>query len=210
MLDKFVDLSGQTPLAQGQTQFVYPHPDIPGVLVKTMKPRPPRRPSLRYSAWRYGKFRLWHREYSEYISLLARTGVHFRRLPRYYGFCETSNGPGFLTEHLRGPGGGLAPILRNVLNDARDKDHLMALRADVEALIKDLSTNDVVFGDLTSKNLVVVGQDLDQLRIVDGLGTYTLIPIKQFSRYANNNSISKWRRSLLEDVDKAIAAQSGN
>lgn len=206
MLEKFVDLSGQTPLAQGDTQFVYPHPDIPGVLIKTMKPRSPRRQSLRYSAWRYGKYRLWHREYSEYISLLARTGAHFRRLPRYYGFCETSNGPGFLTEYLRGPDGGLAPILSKVLNNARGKDHLLALRADVEALIKDLSTNNVVFGDLTSKNLVVVGPGQDQLRIVDGLGTYTLIPIKQFSRVANNNSISRWRRILLEDVDHAIKA----
>lgn len=209
MLEKFVDLSGQTPLAQGQTQFVYPHPDVPGVLVKTMQSRPRKRRSLRYSAWRYGTFRLWHREYSEYISLLARTGAHFRRLPRYYGFCETSNGPGFLTQYLKGPDGGLAPILRKVLDNARDKDHLLALRADVEALITDLSTNDVVFGDLTSKNLVVVGPDQDQLRIVDGLGTYTLIPIKQFSRYANNHSIARWRGILLGDVDAAIAALDG-
>ncbi|MEP2027422.1 MAG: YrbL family protein [Paracoccaceae bacterium] len=210
MLEKFIDLSDQKPLAQGQTQFVYQHPEVPGILVKTMKPRSPRRQSLRYSAWRYGKYRLWHREYSEYISLLARTGGHFDRLPRYYGFCETSNGPGFLTEYLKGPDGGLAPILRKVLDNARDKDHLLALRMDVEALTNELSTNNVVFGDLTSKNLVVVGPDQDRLKMVDGLGTYTLIPIKQFSRYANNNSISRWRRNLLGDVDEVIKALDAN
>lgn len=206
MLEKFIDLSDQKPLAQGQTQFVYPHPDLPDVLVKTMKPRPPRRQSFRYSAWRYGKFRLWHREYSEYISLLSRMGAHFDRLPRYHGFCETSNGPGLLTEYLKGPNGGLAPILRKVLDNARSKDHLIALRTDVEALTDELSANNVVFGDLTSKNLVVVGPDLDRLKMVDGLGTYTLLPIKQFSRYANDKSISRWRKDLLGDVDEAIKA----
>ena len=73
-----------------------------------------------------------------------------------------------------------------------------------------ICTNSVVFGDLTSKNLVVVGPDQNQLRIVDGLGTYTLFPIKQFSRYANNNSISRWRKILLGDVDQAIKALNAN
>lgn len=209
MLSSYIDLSNQTPIAKGGSQFVYAHPEDHDVLIKTMQPKPNRRRTLfRYDDWRYDHMRLWQREYSEYIALLARFGAHFDRLPRYYGFCDTNEGPGYLTECLKGANGQMAPTLTALLKDPDvSPNHVARLRVDAGALVDDLRQGHVIFRDLTAKNIVVTGADMDRLKLIDGLGTYAILPIRQLSRRINDRSVAKWEARLMADIDGLIAAR---
>ena len=210
MLDRgqsstIIDLSGQEPVAHGRKQSIYVHPDNPEILVKILTEGPePRRLLPRYSEYRYGSYRPWHREASEYLAVLNRGSTEIERLSRVCGFAPTSKGPALLVEKLTGPDGGLAPTLRDLVRATKpgsgDRERL---RAEVEDLLADLYRARIIVGDLHAGNIVRARERGDRLTVIDGLGERTLLPFTQLSETAYRAAFNRRRLGLMRMIDKA-------
>lgn len=200
-----LDLSGQKPLAAGRKQSVYDHPEIAGLLVKILTDGPERRRLFpRYSEYRYGSYRPWHREASEYLSILNRGSAEIERLSRFYGFVPTTSGPGLVVEKLTGPDGRLAPTLREqVRATPKGSQQRDLLRAEVEDLLGDLSRARIIVGDLHAGNIVRAAERDNRLVIVDGLGERTLLPLTQISNTAYRAAHERRRRNLMRTIERA-------
>ncbi|MGR3660296.1 MAG: YrbL family protein [Paracoccaceae bacterium] len=200
-----IDLSGKEPIAKGRKQSVYDHPDDPKTLVKVLTEGPePRRLIPRYSEFRYGSYRPWHREISEYLSLLNR-GVHeIGRLSALHGLATTSHGPALLVEKLTGPDGHLAPTLRQMIRaTAPGSRERGSLEEEVGDLLDDLDRGRIIVGDLHPGNIVRAVERDGRLVVIDGLGERTLIPITQFSNLAYRFAHQSRRRNLMRRIKEA-------
>ena len=205
-----VDLTGKQALAKGRKQSVYDHPDDPRTLIKVLTEGPePRRLVPRYSEFRYGSFRPWHREISEYLSLLNRGVREIDRLSAFHGLAATSRGPGMLVEKLTRPDGQLAPTLRQLVRaTAPQSQERSLLEEEVGDLLADLDRGRIIVGDLHPGNIVRAVERADNLVVIDGLGERTLVPITQFSNLAYRAAHESRRRNLMR-VLKETRQRSG-
>lgn len=201
-----IDLSDAKPLSHGRDQQIFQHPDHPDRLIKTLKPDRPTKRIKRYASWRYRHLRGWHRDISEYIAMLARNGRHCDRLPRFFGICDTSHGPGYCVEKMTAPDGSLAPTLAQfIARPDQTAAMLNAVRTDLHALFDTLVTDRIDFHDSHGGNIVITGADNPRLMIIDGIGSATLIPLTQFSDRAFHRMTRQARQKLVGTVDAAIA-----
>lgn len=207
MLKHFVDLTESTPIGEGTSQLVFQHPDLQNVVVKVLKTNRPQRTFLKYRNWRYGALKTWHQEVEEYIALLSRVGHYCDRIPRFHGFCETSSGIGVMTEKIYGFDGRLAPSLTQVLQSHElTFEKAQAIRIDVIDLFVTLRGLRINFCDIHCDNLVLGRRgECEKLVVIDGLGSYTLFPIKQFSSFVYGKSMKKRLNNILPVIDKRIA-----
>jgi hypothetical protein len=194
----FIDLSGRIPLAKGRKQSVYEHPEDKTKLVKVLTEGPePRRLLPRYSELRYGSFRSWHREISEYLSLLNRGVPEIDRLSVFHGLASTTLGPGLLVEKLTGADGQLAPTLRQMVRATAPQSRERGILAEeVRDLLMDLEHGRIIVADLHAGNIVRAQERNGRLVVIDGLGERTLIPMTQFSRRAYKVAQESRRRNL--------------
>lgn len=208
----FLDLEGERPIATGVKQSVYQHPEEPGHLVKVLTNGPEERRLLpRYAEFRYGSFRPWHREMSEYLSILSRGAREIDRLVGFHGLVSTSKGPGLIVEKLTGPDGGLAPTLRQLVKASKPGSReRRALRRELEALLDDLFRARIIVGDLHAGNIVQAAERANRLVVIDGLGERTLLPVTQFSDLAYRISFRRRRDKLLRMVDGGARDPGGS
>ncbi|WP_426702316.1 YrbL family protein [Rhodanobacter sp. Col0626] len=187
------------PIASGQHRLVFQHPDVPGSLVKVMRPELVERNS-RDEPWyrrlaRTGPYRGFVREFNEYLaSRHASTGLS--PLARVLGLVETDLGPGLVVEKIASDDGALAPNL-----DAWIRHHGLTddMRAALDRLLAQLLEHNVIAADLHAWNLVCEEKPGEPLRLVmiDGFGEKNFIPLRSMSRRNNTaRTRSKFRRML--------------
>jgi hypothetical protein len=209
--DDYVDLSGARPAFIGSERAIFEDPRSPETLIKVCKAgheakasrRGDLQPRLRsrwsYSQWRYGEMRGWQREYEEYIALLWRTQTLPSFVARYYGFCQTSRGPGMVVEKVRGPDGGLAATLRAAFDGDPHDPRLPGL---IEEFFDALIACGCVVKDLHPNNIAVAGS-LDRLVLVDGLGDGVVPKIKKVSGSLRQRYFEAKRQEFLAKLDRA-------
>ncbi|MDO6590868.1 MULTISPECIES: YrbL family protein [Rhodobacterales] len=206
MSNSYYDLSRQSHLAEGRGQLIFQHPKKKNRLIKVVKPNEKKRILKRYSVWRYNRLRGWQRELSEYIATLSRTGTHCDRLTRYYGFCDTSYGPGIVVEKISDPNGYLAPTFSSYLNKMQHSATTLAkLRNDVEELFDTLNRDQVHFHDIHQRNIVVSGDTNPRLMVIDGLGNPALMPFTQFSKRAFRKIAMSGKDRILKAIDRSTS-----
>ncbi len=172
------------------------------MLVKVLTEEPEKRRLIpRYGEFRYGSFRPWHREASEYLAVLNRGARGIERLSGFYGFVPTSRGPGLLVEKLTGPDGRMAPTLRDLIRATEQGSRMRdILRDEVEELLADLYEARIIVGDLHARNIVRATERDNRLVVIDGLGERTLFPITQFSQRAYKSAHERRRRLLMRSI----------
>lgn len=201
MPDKIINLDGQEPVGAGAQQTVYQHPTAPDQLIKVARPTKKRYEGRRPASRRYRQMRIWHLEVSEYLTAMARLGHHFDRMPRMYGFCDTSLGPGYVVERIKTPSGALAPELKTVLTALNgDQARYDALFADANQLFDDLLAAGVEWKDIGLQNALVTGDAGPKLVIVDGIGNTAFIPLTQLSRRIFKMRNQRDRQVFLETM----------
>ncbi|SFR59507.1 PhoP regulatory network protein YrbL [Yoonia tamlensis] len=201
-----IDLSTQTALAYGGHQVIFRHPDFDDRVIKVARKRIPRSWHFGRNKSRYGPLRDWHRTTNEYISMLSKTGAHCPRIPRQYGFEETSMGPAMICELFSGPGNTLAPTLGDMICQSHtDIGFLDEIRDDLTAMFDDLIAAGIEFEDLNPRNIVVT-QNAQRVRlvIVDGLGSPALFPLTTFGARIFKKVMTKRRDTLVGQVNMAI------
>ncbi len=208
-LPNFIDLDLGTRIGGGQYYNVYEFPDLPGVLVKTVradladengfhrKANPIRRRRL------LGIYGAMARELNEFLIQLRRRRGLLGKLPfaRPYGFVQTREGLGLVVEKIADRTGRIAPTLRDLCRSGRfEPFHLTALNT----LLDRCKREHVVLGDVNGQNIVFTdGRDGEpEFVVIDGLGEKAAIPIHSVSRYFNGRRVERLRQRMLADIQK--------
>ena len=207
-----IELAAENRLTAGSGSYVFQHPHDDGLLLKVFKPGASKQ-SLKSvfqpEKRRYGRLREWFVEYHHYIACLHRKGRCPDYLPRFCGFTDTSLGPAQVVEKISDEASSsLALTMKQYLAapDA-DTDAVFSLSA---RLFDAFGRDRMIFRDLNLSNICVVrdgGGTPERLVVVDGLGDFTLIPLRTYS----DTAYRKWHRSAHAKFDRnmrnAIAAR---
>lgn len=208
-------LKSGIPLAKGATRLIFLHPESPDFLVKVMRldvverHRGARKWWLRWLR-RYDPYLVFLREIHEFVAAHAALGCAAPFAQVVHGFAETDLGLGLVVGAVRGPDGALAPTLAQLIARGDfDDEASQALEETLDAVLQ----SNIVLADLHERNLVYQQCDGGAPRfvIIDGLGTSTLIPVKDWSRLINRCSKSRRVARLRRRIAGRLAAlEAGN
>ncbi len=168
---RWIDLEPYTPLARGRSRLIFDHPQQPNRLLKVISPekraRAHKKFVLRPSRRRFKALRGTFAELEEYLALLARNEKLPEFLPRFFGFVDTSFGPGQIVEKICLDGNDLAPALSSWRDtDLQEKDVAELL----DNLLQEIERAGMMASDLSANNIVIARQPVLRLVVVDGFG----------------------------------------
>ncbi|WP_114965341.1 YrbL family protein [Alkalilacustris brevis] len=212
---KRLEVSTADLVAVGGQKHVYRVSGAPDTLVKVVRPdrfhkMPPSKDKvfrrlgrrLLPSRRRFGPYWEWNRELEEFIASLARLHTLPTFVPRPLGFVETTNGIGYLVEHIRSADGTTAPNLRKYVAENGFDERL---EVKVNDLFSDIDSYRFVISDVRASNLVYgrrVGDLDDRIFVVDGLYEATFIRLRTMCGAAFRRFNIRKRRRLLEELKK--------
>jgi hypothetical protein len=203
------------PLAKGNVRLVFEHPSNPALLVKVMRPD---HVESRYgggAAWfrrgrRFEHYLLFVREIREYVATYAAAGHAVLFAQQVCGLVETDLGLGLVTEAALGSDGKLAPTLAKLVQIGQfDPEAEEAL----ERFFVDLLGSVLVISDLHERNVVYAcGRDgKRRFVMIDGLGSSTILPFKNWSGWLNRRSkVKRIARLRLRIAGRVAAYLAGN
>ncbi|MGB1069450.1 MAG: YrbL family protein [Henriciella sp.] len=180
-----IDLSNTKAFAQGGNRVCYQHPDDENICLKITHAGLPQK--LKSQAPWYKKYRDESRfddnirEHAAYRqrAILQNDPVIWDHLAKWYGFHETSLGMASATELILNDGEIAETLETYLYKNGKDHEITEAIRQ-FEAWLKDtlLLTKNII-----PHNLVVKKQDDGlQLKIIDGLGCASFIPLPEMNR----------------------------
>lgn len=211
-----IDLAGWRLLKSGSTRNIHENDELPGILLKTLKPETVDAAGhfRAYEWWKkgrpHGAYFAFRREIDEFIVLCRRHyGRELRDLPfaRIYGLVLTSAGLGLAIERISDADGRLAPTMVDLVRQRKfDERHIQAMERFL-ARCRDLH---LVFGDLTANNIVYTEtrDPQGEFVAVDGLGEKAAIPVHRWFKLLNDRKIERVRRRLLRAVPAGLGQAS--
>lgn len=230
-LSTFLDLSLCTPLRRGQLRDVYAHPELENVLVKVIRAdrvtatgetRPWKQKYLNirrdrrlqipftYAGKRkWGLYASFYRELREQLraarAVYPQVDFQFPFAP-VLGLVWTTQGLGLMAQKMVGPDGALAPTLRELIRAGSfTPEHL----AKLDAFFDLAAARHVVFGDLNASNLVLAaGREGSRIVCVDGIGEKALIPVHEWSAWANGRKLRRLRDRMMGSITRRLPADA--
>ena len=198
-------------VATGVQRAVYLHPLDPTKLIKVLRPAGsvPRRTNFNGIVDRLlpgTRLRQIHKEYTEYLRVMLNHPEPDFHTPiaHMFGFTQTSEGLGCITERVMEPGrqvgetlgakaaaGTLTPAHIAMLNDTVHRIYANDIRA------SDMNPNNFVFGQRDNGT----GPGPEECVLVDGFGDIHAIPVRSMARWSN--------RMGLDDSCKRLARNTG-
>ena len=195
-----------TPINQGRTRLIYPHPTSSDLLVKVMRPevlsKLARRPWLRLI--RPGKAsRLMEMELKHQIFLHSR-GESAPFIQKVFSLEKTDLGKGLVVEALRTQAGAYAPTLGHLIKTgafASAERELLAAHAE------DILRSRCVVYDFNMDNLVLAYRDGTgpSFVMVDGFGERELIKKRTLIRALNDPFKKCKLEKFLRKVDRVTS-----
>jgi hypothetical protein len=204
MWNKTVDLSNVEPLFVGGERLVYQDPRFNDCLIKLPRFNNGRENKIknrnvkRYSKWRYGVMRSWFKEQEEYLALLWREQKVPNFIAGFYGYCDTSEGPGMVVEKITDVEGRVAKTVA-AIKTSLSKDEAELLLVLIDDFFDKMIEFNCVAKDLHMANVAVSG-DFSRLVLIDGLGDGVLIKLKKYSRTLRENDMNKKRKRFKEYI----------
>lgn len=142
-------------------------------------------------------YREWHSEYEEYIAALKKIGQCPDFLPRYLGFVNTSYGTALVVEKAHDEGSTNVASTLDAFIGTSDCGRVSEL---LEDFFSKIARHQIVFRDLEPANLCVI-KNTDgtpvNITCVDGLGDFTLIRVRVWSKLAYRIWHKRERTRLL-------------
>ncbi len=202
-----VRLDGLEPVARGRESEIFVRPNKPSQLVKVARSdwaERARASRLRgwWRRWRgTGPYRNVYRRERAYLDAMMRAAEIGRPPPLAHprGMILTDRGLGVVVQKIRARDGGVAPTLKRLHREGRlDADLVDALTRFAE----DVRAFHIVAHDLAPSNIVhETRHRRSRLVLVDGYGSYTLLPLRRWSRHANDRSLSRRFERLAARLD---------
>jgi hypothetical protein len=183
-------LSDHDLIAEGHERRVYRHPEANrALLVKTVIPRRRRHAWLRSFGpnMLYESFR---REVRAYLEAVSEEGGQPRHLQTIVGFVPTNMGLGMAVESVGQTDEAVGRTLEALATEGRSPDITAAL----DRFCRWVTRTRVVVHDLNPRNIVLGREDFV---LVDGFGTRTLVPVREYSPWLNRQSGAKRAAALM-------------
>ena len=207
-MDTVYQLKDQEPLAQGQVRSVYKHPDNPSYLIKIITPDHIEKNYGKGAKWykrrrRYGRFKTFLREISEFIAINAEDSPALTLIPNILGFAKTDLGLGLVVEGIFDKEGNIAPTLFKLIHNHKFDDEA---KKKLESFKEKVLQSNIIISDLHLRNIVYgyTPEQGYQFTMIDGTGINTLIPVKALSPRINRRSKLQW----FERLDRGINRQT--
>ena len=185
-----IELSTAPPLGRGTERVCYEDPRDPRRVIKVDHNRPKKK-------------RRWQSlQDARYLSHLARRGVPFDHLTRYFGKVETDLGTGWVFERVTNDDGSAPESLEDLLAEG-DREmpasELLELR---DAMLE----HGVVPCDLRLDNVLLpVTGGRRRAVLVDGVRNSDFVPIATYSRWFARKKIArKWEKFLRVYVGMSL------
>lgn len=203
-----LELEPRHEVSSGRKRRVFEHENIPGALIKVLRPEAQDAALHNLSApgWMrirpYGAYSGYLREISESLVLMTQARpLGTQRLPiaLTYGLVWTTLGLGLVSEKISTADGRLAPTMRSLL-DAGGLEPFHTQR--IQRFVDRCRELHVVLGDLHPGNIVFTDA-LDPIGdwvCVDGYGENAGIPVHRYSRFLNDRKLERQHRRLLRNV----------
>jgi hypothetical protein len=206
-LSSRIILKTSHPIAQGQTQSIYVHPDNSKLLIKVRHHEKLQRAYERKLGGLiglnrpHGIYTTWHRELQHYFSVSFRLGFHPPVLQEYHGVVETDLGLGLVVGRISDRTGNLAPTLAHVVSRSGLTDELLTK---VRNLLRELNDLKISTNDVSVKNIVYgwSASSGDHLVLIEGIGVNTFIPLARFSNYFNIRSNNRHFARTIRSLEK--------
>lgn len=213
--DDLLELQGLTPLAKGNVRLVFAYPGRPEMVVKVMRPDPPLARKEGGGHWlsglrRYDPYLVFLREVREFICGCTAGGAPLDFVQKVRGLVETDMGLGLVTDAALDGEGRLAPTIARLIGEGKFDG---PVEAAFEDFVSKLLECDLVLSDLHERNLVLaVGKDgKESFQLIDGLGSSSLIPFKNWSPSMNRRSKEKRIARLRKRMARRLEAfRAGN
>jgi len=213
--DDLLELQGLTPLAKGNVRLVFAYPGRPEMVVKVMRPDPPLKRKEGGGHWlrrlrRYDPYLVFLREIREFICGCSASGAPLDFVQKVRGLVETDMGLGLVTDAALDGEGRLAPTIARLIGEGKFDG---PVEAAFEDFVSKLLECDLVLSDLHERNLVLaVDKDgKESFQLIDGLGSSSLIPFKNWSPSMNRRSKEKRIARLRKRMARRLEAfRAGN
>jgi len=200
-------------VAAGSTRNVYRHPDDPNLLIKVVRPSAIEERFTRRGRWykaspkrrRYRHLIAYLREIREQIAVSATSNEHPPFLQKIVGVVETDMGMGFVVEAVRGPDGGYAPTVTELIQRG-EMDQ--AAWQKLSVFFEQLMNSPVIVADLHPSNVVLghTSRHGDHFVLIDGIGFKNLIPLDRMSAHVNRWGKGRKVKKLRADLEARIAS----
>lgn len=211
-----IALKDARPLISGAYRDIYQHPLEPDLLIKVVRDLFIKRHAARAGWFDTGRgaghYTALQREIEKYLLLHSRGQQDLPFIQRFAGLVETDRGFGMAVRKVCGRDGQLAPTLAAVVCSRGLDDDLLARIGELQA---DLIRHHIVFGDITSNNIVEADDATHgrRLVIVDGLNDHLWLPVNAMSRTLyrvySDRRFARMKAELRE-IDRKRAATAGS
>jgi hypothetical protein len=178
-----LEISDELLVGRGRKRLVYVHPDDPSRCLKILNPQntPTHIRGRKSWATRLKPLRCFDNnrvEFDEYRKLERRFSAIPDCFPAMYGVVATSRGPALMEDLIRNLDGTVSLNMRDFVNRSGRNDEVVSrLHPAMTHFASLLLSSQAMVHDLHPVNTVVQenGASL-RLVVVDGLGTYSLVP----------------------------------
>jgi len=199
---------GQEPIADGLQRLVFAYPGRPELLIKVLRrdyidSRFGPRASFRSRHRRCGHYTLFQRELREYLVAWARSAACLAHLQEIVGLQPTDLGLGLVVRKVCGHDGQPAPTLSDLLRQGSlDGSRMELLERFLDALLE----SEIVINNLSPSNILLAADPAGAERfvLIDGFGSSTLIPVKEWFRTLNRQSKRRYLRRLRARIGEEL------
>lgn len=199
------ELSKHDPIAAGGEKIVFVHPDSDKLLIKVWKTEYFEETRKLYPLLcrfrRLPRYITLTKEIVEHIALREQN-IETRYLQKFYGLVDTDLGLGMVVDAVRDRDGELAKSLNQLVEEKKFThqnqkalDQLFSWLEENYVIVRDFSTNNVVWDDV-NKHFVVI----------DGIGARERLSLRELSNRYNKYSMKKKIMKLKSRLEKALDA----
>lgn len=199
----YIQITGTSPIAEGLTRRVYPHPDDDRLLIKVIRPDRLSGPPMTFRWYqkrrRYRHLSSFLHEIREHLVVCVHEGAHRPHLQNIVGLVDTELGCGLVTEALRDRDGGYALTLAQLVKQGAFDE---VARRELQRFLDWLRGSMIVVNDLQLCNVVYAWDASGRSRfvLVDGIGEGATVPLRSLfdrvNQWAKRRAIAAFEKRL--------------
>lgn len=210
----FFDLSTLEKIGDGTIKDVYQHPEVPGQVVKVIKPALVHADGgfFKHGPWKrrmyQGVYRQFRRELLQYLQLCKQhyaSNSFVFPVETPFGLVPTSQGLGLVTEKIVAPDGKGWTVEDLVRGPGLQDKHRQAL----DRFFQECIDLHIVFGEVNYAGIMYTEsrRGYPEFVLVDGVGEKLLIPVRAMSKRISARYVKKIQQRIYAQIAEIERSQ---